>query len=94
MYAGNSVIVNLFMRWPALVPVAAAVGIYVVVPKEVPPAAPLQPPVVEVVVPPPVVVESPKLKMIETLCPPEKDTAKLSKKDKKAQTDNGCKVRG
>lgn len=34
---GNAVIVNLLMRWPALIPVAAVAGITVAVPVEAPP---------------------------------------------------------
>jgi len=33
---GNAVVVNFLMRWPALIPVAAAVGIVIAVPTEVP----------------------------------------------------------
>jgi hypothetical protein len=41
-----------------------------------------------------VIKEVPPPKKIEDICPPEKDTKKLSKKDKKALRDRGCKVKG
>ena len=56
---GNSVIVNLAMRFPVLIPVIAAVGIAVVVPQVVPKDAA---PVIthsSVVTPPAVVITSP-----------------------------------
>ena len=91
MYAGNSTIVNLFMRWPILVPIAAAVGIATTVPEVV---APPPPPVVVVAPPPPVVVSKPKPPPIETICPPYDKTAKLHAKEKQALRARGCAVKG
>lgn len=43
MYAGNSVVVNILMRWPALIPVAVVAGVVAVAPIPEPPAP--EPPV-------------------------------------------------
>ena len=97
MYAGNSAIVNVFMRWPVLVPLIAGAAAVLVVYDP----APLQPttfpvvPVVEQVMPPveEVIPQDPAIiPPLETICPPYK--AKLSKKEKKALADMGCKVKG
>ena len=96
MYSGNAVVVNFLMRWPVLIPVAVAVGVAAVIPKPAPPA-PKPPPIIHpvVVVPVAPVASAPiVLKPIETLCPPVKETRKLSKTAKKALRDKGCKVKG
>lgn len=61
-YAGNSFIVNFMMRWPVLIPAAAAIGVVAAMPEPTPqsPAkvvqeAPPSPPP-----PPPLVIEAPK----------------------------------
>lgn len=94
MYTGNAVVVNLAMRFPWLIPVAAAVGIAVVAP---PPAPPPPTPVV-VVAPPPTPVAPPVAKVIppvEKLCPPPElltkaELAKLSKKQRNQLKAKGC----
>lgn len=91
--AGNAVVANFLMRFPVLIPVAAAVGITAVVQ----PVAPPPPPVVvekkvEVAPPPPAVLVVPK--PVETLCPPVEKTAKLHAKEKQALKAKGCKVKG
>jgi hypothetical protein len=72
MYAGNSVVVNLGMRWPILIPIAAAIGIFIAIPKQAPMvqapvakvAAPQSPPKVEdpVMVPTPAIAPKKKKK--------------------------------
>ena len=99
MYTGNSVIVNLFMRWPVLVPIAAAAGIYTAVLTPATPSLPLPPVAVEV--PPPSVIVPPVAKVtppVESLCPPpaqltKKETAKLTAEQRKALKAKGC-IRG
>lgn len=98
---GNAMVVNFLMRWPVLVPVAAAVGITTaVVPQDEPPPPPPPPVVVKAPEPPPpppapVVVPKPVApKPLEVLCPPVNDTTKMSKAEKKTLRDRGCKVRG
>jgi hypothetical protein len=93
MYSGNAVVVNLAMRFPWLVPVVAAVGVVVAIPKEVPP--PPQPvPVVAkatpVPVPAPIV-----LKPVEALCPPadkltKAELNKLTPKERGLLKVKGC----
>lgn len=71
MYAGNASVVNLLMRFPALAPVAVAVGVVVVTPPSSPP-----PPTVAIIQPAPSIpVSTPTLviKPVETLCPPSTD---------------------
>jgi hypothetical protein len=88
MYSGNSVVVNFLMRFPVLIPVAAAVGIATVVPKEVPPPPP----------PAPIVAPAPApivLKPVETLCPPadkltKAELAKLTPKERGVLKVRGC----
>jgi|AntAceMinimDraft_11_1070367.scaffolds.fasta_scaffold77892_3 hypothetical protein len=95
---GNAVVVNFLMRFPVLVPIAAAVGISTVAIKEIPPALP--PPVIQKIeVPPPPVpvpqpVVKPTPKPLEFVCPPEKDTTGLSKKEKQNLRLKGCKIKG
>lgn len=91
MYSGNAVVVNLAMRFPWLVPVAAAVGLAVIVPKEVPPLPPL--PVVAKV--PPAPAAPTVLKPVEALCPPAEkltkaEVNKLSPKERGLLTVKGC----
>lgn len=68
MYTGNSVIVNIFMRWPILIPVATAIGITTAVVKDpvtpVPEPVPVVAPKVEapVVIPPSVPTPAPEKK--------------------------------
>jgi hypothetical protein len=58
MYAGNSVVINILMRWPVLIPVAIATTAVTMEPPAPPPAPPKQ----EVVVapPPPVAASAPQ----------------------------------
>lgn len=104
---GNAVVVNFLMRFPILVPVAAAVGISTVAlkPAEVvpPPPAIVQKAEVAVtpaVVPPsaPVPASAPTVKPapvpLATICPTDEKTAKLSKKDKQELARRGCKIKG
>lgn len=71
MYTGNSVIVNIFMKWPVLVPVAAAIGITtaVIPPKEEP----------KQVLP---VVSAPAAIVVPTVIPPSVPTSAPTKKKK------------
>ncbi len=87
---GNAVVVNFLMRFPVLIPVAAAAGIATAV---TPPVEAPKPPVavVQKVEPAPVVVVP---KALETLCPPVEKTVHLSKKEKKVLIDKGCKIKG
>lgn len=93
MYSGNAVVVNFLMRFPVLIPVAAALGIATVVPVEAPPA-PV--PVVAQVAPPVIVPPVPKvLPPVETLCPPKEkltkaELAKLTPKERGVLTVRGC----
>lgn len=100
---GNAVVVNLLMRFPVLVPVAAAVGISTVALKQ--PEAPPPPPspIVQKVGPaaPPVApatapVPTPRAAPIplEAICPPVEKTAKLSAKEKQDLKAKGCKIKG
>lgn len=98
---GNAVVVNFLMRFPVLIPVAAAVGISTVALKQPEAPPPPPPPVVvkaEPVLPPPPPVVKPVPKPVpvplEVVCPPVEKTAKLSKSEKKALKDKGCKIRG
>lgn len=91
--AGNAVVANFLMRFPVLIPIAAAVVTTIVVL----PAAPITPlpPVIqkiEVVPPSPPVLVVPK--PMEVLCPSVEKTAKLHAKEKQALRAKGCKVKG
>lgn len=90
---GNAVIVNLAMRWPILVPVAAASAITVV---NIPPVAVPTPPapVPVVMAAPPKPVQVPVIPAIEVVCPPYDKVVKLSKKEKQELRHKGCKIRG
>ena len=100
MYSGNSVVVNFLMRFPVLIPVAAAAGLAL----SLPPAETKTVPAIEVAkaeVLPPIVFDPPAagpkkvpLQKVEELCPPLKSTKKLTKKQKKALVAAGCKVKG
>lgn len=106
MYAGNASVINFLMRWPVLIPVAAAgVAVPLVVKEEAPPAPVVQETVItgpgvkipEVLIVPPVVEvapERPAPRKLEELCPPVADTAKMSRADKAALRNRGCKVAG
>jgi len=95
MYAGNAVIVNLLMRWPILIPVAAVavsvtatqppapVAVQAVAAAQAPAPAPV-----------PVLVAKPSPSPLEVICPPVNKTAKLNVKEKQALRDRGCKVKG
>lgn len=99
---GNAVVVNFLMRFPILIPVAAAVGISTVAinKEDTPPPAP---PVVERVVeapqpaPPVVVVPAPppRVEPPQLVCPPsdkltKKELAKLTPKERGQLKVRGC----
>lgn len=68
MYAGNAVIVNLLMRWPALIPGAAIAGGVALAEPEAPPPTPA-PVVVQTPAPPVPILElkvAPEIKPVET----------------------------
>jgi hypothetical protein len=98
--AGNATVVNLLMRWPLITAatVAAAVVLPPVLPKIEPLVALVSTPSPTVVVPPPPAPVPPLARpvppSIDVICPPIKDTAKLSKKQKQELKARGCKIKG
>jgi len=93
MYAGNAVIVNLLMRWPILIPVAA-VAVSVTATQPPAPVAVQAVAATPAPAPVPVLVDKPSPSPLEVICPPVNKTAKLNVKEKQALRDRGCKVKG
>ena len=94
--AGNAVVANFLMRFPVLIPVVAAVGIAVVAaptPSPTPTPTPLA--IVQPAPPPaPSVLKMDPPRPIEVVCPPVKETSKLTRDQKIELVKKGCKIKG